>query len=62
MKRLTPKQMFDLVDYLYDCKQDYEDDYSINAINTTLEILSYDGDFIYEPVECAIKFDGALEN
>jgi hypothetical protein len=62
MKRLTPKQMFDLVDFLYECKQDYEDDYSVNSVNSALEILGYDGKFNYEPDEDAIKYNGVLEN
>ena len=62
MRRLTPKQMFDLVDYLSDCQQDYEDSYSTNAVNSTLKILGYEGEFTYEPDECAIRFDGVLEN
>ena len=62
MKKLTPKQMFDLVDFLIERNQDYEDEHSTNAVNTTLKILGYEGEFIYEPVECAIKFDGVLEN
>lgn len=62
MKKLTPKQMFDLVDYLTDCNQDYEDSYSMKAVNTTLKILGYEGDFNYEPLEDAIRFDGVLEN
>lgn len=53
--------MFDLVEFLIDRNQDYEDDHSINAVNATLNILGYEGEFIYEPVECAIKFDGVLE-
>ena len=62
MKRLTPKQMFDLVDFLSDSQEDYEDSYSMKAVNTTLKILGYEGEFSCEPVECAIRFDGALEN
>ena len=62
MKKLTLKQMFDLVDFLSDSQEDYEDGYSMKAVNTTLKILGYEGEFGYEPVECAIRFDGALEN
>lgn len=62
MKKLTPKQMFDLVDYLLDLSQDYEDKHSLNTINSTLKILGYEGKFYYEPDECAIRFDGVLEN
>ena len=62
MKKLTPKQMFDLLDFLSDCQQDYEDSYSMNAVNSSLKILGYEGEFNNEPVECAIRFDGALEN
>jgi hypothetical protein len=62
MKKLTPKQMFDLVDFLSDSQEDYEVSYSMKAVNTTLEILGYEGEFNYEPVECAIRFDGVLEN
>jgi hypothetical protein len=62
MKKLTPKQMFELVDFLTDCEQDYEDSYSINAINRTLKVLDYEGEFNYVPDENAFKFDGVLEN
>lgn len=62
MKKLTPKQMFDLTDYLLERDQNYEDEYSLNAVNTTLKILGYEGEFSYEQVECAIRFDGVLEN
>lgn len=62
MKKLTPKQMFNLVDYLSDSQEDYEDSYSMEAVNITLKILGYEGEFSYEPVECAIRFDGVLEN
>ena len=62
MKKLTPKQMFDLVDFLSDCQQDYEVSYSTNAVNSTLKILGYEGEFNYEPVEDAFIFDGVLEN
>ena len=61
MKKLTPKQMFDLVDFLSDCQQDYEDSYSTKAVNTTLKVLCYEGEFSYDPVECAIRFDGVLD-
>lgn len=62
MKKLTPKQMFDLVDFLSVCQQDYEDSYSMNAVNSTLKILGYEANFNYEPVEDAIRFDGVIEN
>lgn len=62
MKRLTPKQMFDLVDFLSDSQEDYEDSYSMKAVNTTLKLLGYEGEFNYEPLEDAIRFDGVLEN
>lgn len=62
MKKLTPKQMFDLVDYLLDCQEDYEDAYSERAVNNTLKILGYEGEFNYDPVEDAFIFDGTLEN
>lgn len=62
MKKLTPKQMFDLVDFLLECSQDYEDNYSLNTINSALKILGYEGKFYYEPLECAIRFDGVLES
>ena len=60
--KLTPKQMFVLVDFLSDCQQDYEDSYSTNAVNSTLKILGYEGEFHYEPDEDAFIFDGVLEN
>ena len=54
--------MFDLVDFLSDSQEDYEDSYSMKAVNTSLKILGYEGEFSYESVECAIIFDGVLEN
>lgn len=60
MKKLTPNQMFDLVNLILDCQQDYEDCYTMKAVNSTLKILSYEGEFNYEPVECAIRFDGEI--
>lgn len=54
--------MFVLVDFLSDCQQDYEDSYSTNAVNSTLKILGYEGEFHYEPDEDAFIFDGVLEN
>lgn len=62
MKKLTPKQMFDLIDFLLDCEQDYEDSYSLKAVNSTLKILGYEGDFNYDPVGGAIRYDGGIEN
>ena len=62
MKNLTSKQVFAIVDYLSDCEQDYEDCYSINAVNRTLEVLGYDGNFNYVPDESAIIFYGLVEN
>lgn len=62
MKKLTPKQMFDLVDFLIERNQDYEDEYTMNAVNTTLKILGYEGEFNYQPLEDAFRFDGSLEN
>ena len=61
MKKLTPKQLFDLIDYLSDC----EDDYSLNAINYTLKILDYSntlGYFSYDFENDCIKCDGGLEH
>ena len=62
MNKLTPKQMCDLVDFLSDSQEDYEDSYSMKAVNTTLKVLGYEGEFNYEPIEDAIRFDGVLEN
>lgn len=61
MKKLTPKQMFDLVDFLSDCQQDYEDDYSLKAINNTLKILGYVNEFHYNCENDAIVCEGGLE-
>lgn len=61
MKKLTPKQMFDLVDYLTVCNQDYEDNYSENAVNKTLKILGYDNEFNYDYENDAFICDGGIE-
>ena len=37
MKKLTLKQVCKIVDFLSDCYEDYEDDYSLKAINNTLK-------------------------
>lgn len=57
MKKLTPKQMFDLIDFLYECKQEY----TLNAVNSVLAILGYDAMFNYESDEDAIRYNGVLE-
>lgn len=59
-KKLTAKQMFDLVEYLTNCFNYYEDEYSLNAVNSTLKILGYDGEFTYVSVEDAIRYDGGI--
>ena len=61
MKKLTPKQMFDLVDFLSDCSQYYEDVYSENAVNNTLKILGYVNEFHYNYENDVIICDGGLE-
>lgn len=53
--------MFDLVDFLLDCEQDYEDTYSLKAVNSSLKIIGYEGEFKYDPVNNAIRYDGGIE-
>lgn len=48
MKKLTLKQIYKLVEFLSDCDQDYEDEYSEKAVNTTLKILGYSNEFNYD--------------
>ena len=60
MKKLTIKQMNALVDFLIDCNQDYEDCYSEKAVNLSLKVLGYDGEFHYDPFEDAMRFEGGL--
>lgn len=62
MKKLTLKQMCDLVDFLSDCSQDYEDAYSERAINFTLKILSYVNEFHYNYEDDTIICDGGVEH
>jgi hypothetical protein len=61
MKKLTPKQMFDLVDFLSDCYQDYEDDYSLRAVNNTLKIMGYSNEFHYDYENDSVICDGGIE-
>lgn len=61
MKKLTQKQMFTLADFLCDCYQDYEDDYSERAVNKTLNILGYSNEFHYNYENDAIICDGGIE-
>lgn len=61
MKKLTQKQMFSLADFLCDCCQNYEDDYSERAVNKTLEILGYSNEFRYDNENDAIICDGGIE-
>ena len=61
MKKLTPKQMFDLVDFLSDCQEDYEDNYSENAVNSTLKILGYTNEFHYDFENDSVICNGGIE-
>lgn len=61
MKKLTLKQICKIIDFLSDCSQDYEDDYSINAVNNTLKILGYINEFHYNYENDAIRCDGGIE-
>lgn len=61
MKKLTPKQMFDLVDYLTYCYEDYEDDYSLKVVNTTLKIMGYSNVFYYDYENDSVICDGGIE-
>lgn len=60
MKKLTIKQMSNLVDFLSDRCQDYEDDYSENAVNTTLKILDYSNEFHYDYKNDGIMCNGGI--
>ena len=53
--------MCELVDFLSDCSEDYEDYYSENAVNKTLKILGYVNEFRYNYEDDAIICDGGLE-
>ena len=57
MKKLTLKQMRKIVDFLSDCYEDYEDDYSLRAVNNTLKILGYKDEFHYD-----YEYDGVICN
>ena len=61
MKKLTLKQVCKIVDFLSDRCQDYEDDYSENAVNYTLKILGYVNEFHYDYENDAFICDGGLE-
>ena len=55
------KKVCKIVDFLSDCYEDYEDDYSLNAINKTLKILGYVNEFHYNYKNDAVICDGGLE-
>ena len=61
MKKLNLKQMCKLVDYLSDCYQDYEDDHTLNAVNNTLKILSYNNVFHYDYYNDSFICRGGIE-
>lgn len=61
MKKLTSKQMWKLFDFLAECYEDYEDDYSLKAVNNTLKILGYVNEFRYNYENDAVICDGGLE-
>lgn len=61
MKKLTPKQMFDLVDYLTDRELDYGDEYSLDAVNNTLKILGYENEFNYDFENDGFICNGGIE-
>lgn len=61
MKKLTLKQVCKIVDFLSDCYEDYEDDYSLKAVNNTLKILGYVNEFHYNYENDAVICDGGLE-
>lgn len=61
MKKLTHKQLFDLAYFLYGCYKDYEDDYSLNAVNKTIKILGYRNEFHYNYENDSIVCDGGIE-
>ena len=61
MKKLTLKQVCKIVDFLSDCYEDYEDDYTLKAINKTLKILGYVNEFHYNYENDAVICDGGLE-
>ena len=61
MKKLTLKQICKLVDFLSECHKDYEIDYSLNAVNKTLNILGYSNEFHYNYENDAIRCNGGIE-
>lgn len=61
MKKLTPKQMNVIVDFLSDCYLDYKDDYSVRAINTTLKALNYVNQFRYDYENDAVICNGGID-
>lgn len=61
MKKLTLKQVCKIVDFLWDCYEDYDDDYSLKAVNNTLKILGYTNEFHYNYDNDAVICDGGIE-
>lgn len=61
MKKLTLNQMYDLVEFLSDCYEYSEDEYSLSAVNNTLKILGYCNEFHYNYEDDAIICDGGIE-
>lgn len=61
MKKLTLKQVCKIVDFLAECYEDYKDDYSLSAVNSTLKILGYSNEFHYNYENDAIRCDGGIE-
>lgn len=61
MKKLTLNQMRELVDFLSDCYEYSEDEYSLTAVNNTLKIIGYSNEFHYNYENDAIICDGGIE-
>ena len=62
MKKLTSKQMFDLVDYLTECYEDAGDvHYSLMAVNHTLKTIGYANKFEYDYENESVICDGGIE-
>ena len=61
MKKLTLNQIYAIVDYLKDCNNDYEDDYSLRAVNHIMKILNYKAKFTYDYENDALIWEGAID-
>lgn len=62
MKKLTLKQMYDLIDYLSVCYEDAGDvRYSLMAVNHTLKTIGYANKFEYDYENESVKCNGGID-